>query len=120
MNLHPLRDLATEWRERLRRVVEVVPDDELADLVGELARLEALARVRLSHDIAPPGAGERAAPEDRYLKAEDVADRLRVSKQWVHGHRTELGGVKLSEGCLRFRERDVERYLDARRRDDRP
>ena len=115
MNLD--RGHTTEWRDSLRRAVDMVRDDELADLLGELARLEALAGVRLSKMSASATAKESARPEDRYHKAEDVANRLGVSKQWVHEHRTELGGVKLSKGCLRFRQRDVERYLDARRRD---
>ncbi len=101
---------AMSWRDELEAIIGVVPADQLADLIGELARLDVLARQRLARDN---GAAPSSPPE-KYLKAREVAVMLEMSKQWVYAHQRELGGTRL-DGAVRFGERAVRRYLAARK-----
>jgi predicted DNA-binding transcriptional regulator AlpA len=99
------------WRADLEGLVVGVAEAELPDLVGELARAQALARLRLSengHAQAP--ARREPRPLDRYLDAAEISDRLSMSTDWVYRHADELGAVKLG-GAVRFPERAVIRYL---------
>ena len=55
----------------------------------------------------------------RLLTAEDVADRLQVSADYVYRHAVELGGVRLQVGdgkrkLLRFPVAAVDRWADGR------
>lgn len=78
-------------------------DEELIpEVLGELVQLKAQLTQRL---VAPREA------RDLLLTAEDVASRLSVSTQFVYTHADELGGCRLSERMLRFRESAVERYI---------
>lgn len=74
----------------------------IPELLGELEQLKARLTQRF---IAPREA------RDQLLTAEDVATRLSVSTQFVYAHADELGGCRLSERALRFRESDVDRYV---------
>ena len=94
----------------MRAIAEAVPPDQVPDLVAELARLDVLARQRLARDN---GAAPPSLPE-KYLKAQEVAVMLEISKQWVYAHQRELGGTRL-DGAVRFGERAVRRYLAARK-----
>ena len=99
------------WRDDLRAIIERAPESELLDLVGELARGQARAQERLSPARAQ---NERnvTASLDRYLTAEQVADRLAVSLAWVYANRELLGGSKIG-GNVRFPERAIIRYLQS-------
>ena len=104
MNLGPIRDLEA--------AIATASRDELPEFVGQLARLEALARLRLSENgrVSETPANPKTRPLDRYLGASDVADRLGMSTDWIYRHADELGGVKFG-GAVRFPERAVVRYL---------
>ena len=52
---------------------------------------------------------------DRWLTADDVAERLATSTRWVYDHVDQLGGRRLSRRCVRFSEAAVHRYVDRRR-----
>ena len=80
----------------------LVDEELIPEVLGELAQLEARLTQRL---VAPREA------RDQLLTAEDVAARLSTSTQFVYTHADELGGCRLSERMLRFRESDVERYM---------
>ena len=59
----------------------------------------------------------------RLLTAEDVADRLRVSADYVYRHAVELGGVRLQVGngkrrLLRFPVAAVDRAIERRAADE--
>jgi excisionase family DNA binding protein len=51
---------------------------------------------------------------DRYLTAEDVAERLQVDVSWVYRHKAQLGAVRLGMRLWRFSERELESYLAGR------
>ena len=96
-----------DWRSQLIAIAESVPAGETAELIGELARLEALARLRHDEVNREPSSGNG----ERYLKKEQVAERLSVSPSWVWRHRDELGAVTL-DGTLRFPEQALNDYLE--------
>ncbi len=104
MNLGPVRALES--------AIAAVDRDELPQVIGELARLEALARLRLSENgrAGETPAHPKTRSLDRYLGAGEVADRLGMSTDWVYRHADELGAVKLG-GAVRFPERAVARYF---------
>jgi len=95
-----------DWRSQLTEVVESVSASELPELIGELAKLKALARLRYERLNREPSSNG-----DRYLKKEQVAERLSVSPSWDWRHRDELGAVTL-DGTLRFPEQALNDYLD--------
>lgn len=74
----------------------------IPEVLGELAQLKARLTQRL---VAP------RESRDQLLTAEEVAARLSASTQFVYNHADELGGCRLSERMLRFRESAVDRYV---------
>ena len=53
-----------------------------------------------------------ATPEpDRWLTADQVAERYHVTKRWTYDHADALGARRLSRRCVRFSERGIERYM---------
>ena len=57
---------------------------------------------------------------DPLLTAEDVAQRLRVSKDWVWDHSSRrlpyLPVIRMSDGALRYRASGIEEFLKERER----
>lgn len=99
-----------DWKITLRTLVEAVGDEDLADLVGELARADSLVRGRLLR----PGKSQRGHSNTDYIKATEAANTLNVSNKFVYAHQDELGGRHFGS-ALRFSRRAVEQY--ARQRD---
>ncbi len=97
-------------RDRLSKIVEECPPDALPDLLGELARAQALVQVRLQPPTSNGALGIHKL--DQYLSADDVADRLPVDRHWVYAHRHELGGFKI-DGRVMFPERRLCQYMEA-------
>ena len=56
-----------------------IPRDAIPEILGQLARVEALLRLRLTEPNAPPA----AVPEDRWLTAGEVADRTGFKPPYV-------------------------------------
>jgi excisionase family DNA binding protein len=83
-----------------------------------LAELSEQDIALLAELLAPHLPTLQAAPEP-LLTVEELAERLRVSPEWVRRHQAELGGYRLSDGGgqnpVRFRESEVESYLAKRR-----
>jgi predicted DNA-binding transcriptional regulator AlpA len=79
-----------------------VDEKLIPEVLGELAELKAQLTQRLlaTREV-----------RDQLLTAEDVASRLSVSTQFVYAHAGELGGCRLSERALRFRQSDVDRFV---------
>lgn len=100
---------------------EVIPDREVPHLLAEVEALRAALRIRLlvrdrerwtsgSPDHATP-AEEAADEPDRWLTAQEVADRLGMSVKWVYAsrYRWERGRDYERRGrALRFSERALE------------
>lgn len=57
---------------------------------------------------------------DALLTAEDVAQRLRVSRDWVWDHSSRrmpyLPVIRMSDGALRYRPSEIEEFLKERER----
>jgi excisionase family DNA binding protein len=87
------------------------PRDELPWLVGELARLNAIASFRIASE-----ATKRPEVENpRLLTATEAAALLGMSVKWIYSHKSELGAVRLSGRAVRFPENRVHRYVTTRR-----
>jgi predicted DNA-binding transcriptional regulator AlpA len=97
------------WRDDFRAILDQVPAAELADLVGECARLQAIAASRITTTMSTVG----DVPE--YLDADAVAARLSMSVPWVYSNQRRLGAVKLGS-AVRFPVAAVDRYLASKRR----
>lgn len=63
--------------QELRERIETMPADQLPELVGELARMQAMVMARLCTPEAP----RRTPREANLLTAADVAARLNVNVQ---------------------------------------
>ena len=63
---------------------------------------------------------ERPQPADPLLTAEDVAERLNVTKDWVWDHSSRrvpyLPVIRMSDGALRYRASQIEEFLTERER----
>ena len=99
----------------LERLVEGVSPADIPALIGNLERLKALAWARLT---TPKGSGQ--APKeprqpDHLLSAEEAANALGVKKRWLYDHAAKIPGCqRLSRRCLRFSERKLRRFIEAR------
>jgi predicted DNA-binding transcriptional regulator AlpA len=63
---------------------------------------------------------QRMPQSDPLLTAEDVAERLNVTKDWVWDHSSRkapyLPVIRMSDGVLRYRLSEVEQFLSERER----
>ena len=63
---------------------------------------------------------ERIPLKDPLLTADDVAARLNVTKDWVWDHSSRkapyLPVIRMSDGVLRYRESDLEEFVNERER----
>lgn len=84
-------------------------------LLGRLAAAQsALAARALTLALAP--AEPPAADADRLLTAEEAAERLAVSRDWLYRRASRLPfTVRLDGGALRFSAHGIARYLRQRR-----
>jgi predicted DNA-binding transcriptional regulator AlpA len=57
---------------------------------------------------------------EQLLTAEEVAERLRVSRDWVWDHSSRrlpfLPVIRMSDGALRYRSSEIEEFLSERAR----
>lgn len=88
--------------------VETVPQDQLPELLGELARLQAEALARLHTRVDVPTVEN--PPLGTVLTATEVAELFKVSERWVRNHRAELGGFGTAK-MLRFPEQGVRAWM---------
>ena len=103
---------AMNWRTNLRTLVDVIPEADTADGIGELERLKSILMQRL---LSPNGDAPPPAPPETFLTAAQVAERLNVSKQFCYDHQELLGATKIGS-ALRFSEKVVKRWLIANRK----
>lgn len=99
------------WPAELKALIERIPDAEMEEAVGELARAQAIVALRARGPIAP--AGDNGL---RHFKAEEVAELLGVDVTWVYRNKKKLGAVSLADGgAVRFPEAKLRRFLERRR-----
>ena len=100
-------------RELGLRVAEL-PASQLPEMIGELARVQALLLARLT-----TGAQEAVRPStepERLLGAPEAAQRLGVSRRWLYAHAHDLPFARrLSPRIVRFSLHGLERWKAARR-----
>lgn len=100
------------------RIADVGPE-ALPGLIGELEGLKAALWVRLQVAGAPARPAPTPRPgstPDRLLTAEEAGARLGVGRRWMYRHASELPFVRrLTSGTLRFSERGLERWQEARK-----
>ena len=110
-------DLATLAADPCR-LADVAPE-ALPALLGELEALRAALWVRVAAHTAAPAPiqrGNGTPGEERLLTAAQVAVRLGVSRRWVYRKAATLPFTRcLGPGTLRFSERGLERWEEARR-----
>lgn len=99
------------WRADLRAIVEEIAASDIPDVLGELARAQAVIQLKLQ----PPRQDGAAPVLDQQLTVDEVADRLKVGTKWVYAHADQLGAVHLSARAIRFSERAIQRFIVARR-----
>jgi predicted DNA-binding transcriptional regulator AlpA len=62
----------------------------------------------------------QAFPVDPLLTAEEVAERLKVSRDWVWDHSSRrlpyLPVIRMSDGALRYRASEIDEFLSERAR----
>ncbi|MBI4540064.1 MAG: helix-turn-helix domain-containing protein [Gemmatimonadetes bacterium] len=94
------------------RALAELPRERVPDALAEIERIRAALWAKLMTPEAR--AGRNGGEVDDYLTAAEIARRFSVSTKFVYAHRAELGGRKIG-GAVRFPERAVRRYIEARR-----
>jgi hypothetical protein len=103
--------MLAEDLSRLCAAVNGAARDEIPEILGVLARLQALALSRLTM----PAPADEPSAEDRLLTPEQAAELAGVTRArilaWAHGARW---AVRPSRKCLRISERAFRRWLGSR------
>jgi hypothetical protein len=84
-------------------------DSRVIDALAD--RLGAVIVQRVLDAIRAEGLSPRASEPEAWLDANEVADRLHMSREWVYGHAEELGVSRMGDGPrprLRFPPRVVQ------------
>src|SRR5215470_16118740 len=82
-----------------------VPVDMIPTVIGELARMQAVLWSRLAAPLPANGSGE-----DRLLTIDQAAARMAVTPDWLRRRPTLPFVAKLSDGIVRYSERELERF----------
>ena len=95
--------------------IDAVPDEELPELLGQVARLWASLLARLlrpeTNHSTPPA--QPHGSNDRLLKVKELAELMEVNTRWIYRHADKWPFTKrLGPGTLRFSERGFERWLE--------
>lgn len=90
---------------------EQVPRVRIPEVLGVLEKTRATLWARLVSPESPAAKGDPGRlNHDKLLTADEVSERLGMSKRWVYRHRKKLGGKKLGIN-VRFTESGLKRYL---------
>lgn len=91
--------------------ISALPMDAVAELRGQIAKLDTLLLSRLL-------TGEKPQPGidgDRLLTAADAAQKLGATKDWLYRHANTLPfAVRVGKKHLRFSEAGMDRYIRQR------
>jgi hypothetical protein len=97
----------------LRALAEALPAGTAVPVPREML-LELLAG---GLDTSPPATnGGAGTADEQLLTVQEVADRFRLTTDWLYRHWKAVGGVKLGRKVLRFPASALPRYLAARRK----
>ena len=104
-------------RDRLSKIVEECPPDALPELLGELARAQAVATLRLSENGRSL---ERPAPDiqpkGELIDANAAAKILGTNIRWLYDRADDLPFTRrIGPRTLRFDEAGIRRWLETRR-----
>jgi excisionase family DNA binding protein len=105
---------AREITATLERALESIPPEELPLLIGELARLQAEASVRLTSGAANGRRDRTPEAPDELLDVEEAARRLSLSCDHLYRHAKELPFTVRIGRRLRFSAKGIERYIRQR------
>jgi predicted DNA-binding transcriptional regulator AlpA len=91
--------------------ISAVPRDVIAELRGQIAKLDTLLLSRLlAGDQPEPGTNG-----DRLLTAPEAAQKLGATEDWLYRHANTLPfAVRVGKKHLRFSESGIERYIRQR------
>lgn len=111
----PLRavPLITAWPEStagvlaaLDAAIEGAPRAQLPSLIGELARLDAVARLRLVAEQKP------TAEDLSLLTAEEASETLKTTTDWLYRHASKLPfTIRVAPGQLRFSRAGIRDFI---------
>ena len=90
------------------RLLERVPRSSIPDALAEIERVRSRLLLRLHTPEEAP------REEIVLLTADEVAERLNVSRRFVYDHAAKLGRVQISARKVRFRADAVEEYMRRR------
>ena len=89
---------------------------QAAALLLELTCVQSALAARVAVMPAPTPRPATSAPDrSGWLTADQVAERLGVTRRWVYAHARELEAQRLSRKCLRIPQRAVECRLAEKR-----
>lgn len=94
---------------QLTSVIQDATPEQCPALMGQLEAWKAALWLRMTRGT--PGV---SAPEDRLLTAEEVAQRLNVSIDYVYRHAREFPFMLREGRAVRFSQLGLERYLKQR------
>lgn len=98
----------------LERASQAVDVARIPALLGDLERIRVQLATRLNAATCAPVAPTKAEP-DRLLTAKEAAEIFGVKTRWLYDHQEEIPGTqRLSRRCLRFSEKKLRRWLEAR------
>lgn len=91
--------------------ISALPKDVIADLRGQIAKLDTLLLSRLLTGEQP----QTGMDGDRLLTAAETAQKLGATEDWLYRHATTLPfAVRVGKKHLRFSEVGIERYIRQR------
>ncbi len=104
---------AREITDTLARALEAIPPEELPLLIGELARLQAEASVRLTSGAANRRRDRTPEAPDVLLGVEEAARRLGSSPDYLYRSK-DLPFRERIGRRVRFSAKGIERYIRQR------
>jgi predicted DNA-binding transcriptional regulator AlpA len=104
------------WRDELRTAVEAGPREGLPDLVGELARAQAVATLRLSENGRAKRPAPDIQPKGELIDAAAAAKLLGTKIRWLYDRADDLPFTRrIGPRTLRFDEAALRRWLETRK-----
>ena len=101
----------------LESAIATASRESLPEIVGQLARLEALARLRLSENgRTTKGPAPDIQPKGKLIDANAAAEILGTKVRWLYDRADDLPFTRrLGPRTLRFDEAGIRRWLETRR-----
>ena len=99
----------------LEKLLHETPTEQIPALIGELAKLQASAHLRLAVGHAPGKLDISHDETERYLTVEEVAKRYQVTVDWLYRHKRKMPHSQPSRKKLLFPERQLLKWFASRR-----